>query len=352
MDDCSPVKNPLDEYRQRLPWHGFGTNRMAEGLHFMAAPELVQRALIQYQARHSIGWLVYDLDSDTAMLDWEDRRAPAPNIIAINRTNGHAHLFYALEKPVHDYYGSSAKALRYCAAVDLALTELLGADPGYAKLIAKNPLHDDWLVFTPRADLYDLEELADYVDLTKYRDKRRRLPVSGLGRNCTLFETLRIWAYRARRQPYLSEEMFRHAVLNHGLVINTDLIPPLPHSEVRATAKSVAKWTWQRMSAEGFRSWQRRVAARSVAVRQRNARERHWQILETAQQCPALTQDEIAAICGCSRWTVNQVLVKARKEGVGLTISDKGVVREQDGSSPGLLRPSEGKGSGKGGNHD
>lgn len=316
---------PLEVYRDRLPWHGYGTDEKG-WLHFMRAPELVKRALVQYQARHSIGWLVYDLDSPTAMLDWEDRRAPAPNIVAINRDNGHAHLFYALEKPVHDYYGASQRALRYAASIDLALTELLGADPGYAKLIAKNPVHEQWLVFTPRSECYDLDELADYLDLSYYQDKRRRLPTVGLGRNCTLFETLRIWAYRARRQPFLSEELFHAAVRNQALIINTDFHPPLPHSEVRATAKSVAKWTWRRMSEEGFRAYQRRVSALASAQRRKQAMERHYEIRKTAQECPGLTQDEIAAICGCSRWTVNQVLVRARRENVGSPISDKGSV--------------------------
>lgn len=310
---------PLNVFRDRLPWHGYGTD--AKGyLQFMDAPQLLQRALVQYQARHSIGWLVYDLDSATAMLDWQDRNAPPPNIVAVNQDNGHAHLFYALEKPVHDYYGASQRALRYVASIDIALTELLGADAGYAKLIAKNPVHDRWLVFTPRTDLYDLDELAGWLDLEKYKDRRRRLPVHGLGRNCTLFERLRIWAYRARRQPYLSEEMFHAAVRNQALVINTDFSPPLPHSEVRATARSVAKWTWRRMSPEGFRAYQRRVGAKGRATQRRIAEERHWHIIQTADQCPDLTQDEIAAICGVHRVTVNRVL----RSRVTSAISDKG----------------------------
>ena len=298
----------LDLFKQRLPWHGFATDNLEHGLRFLPVDDAALRAYLQFNPRHSIGWLCYDLDSDTAMLDWEDRRAPAPNIIALNRDNGHAHLFYAIERPVHDYLGASQKALRYVAKIDIALTELLGADPGYAKLISKNPLHGRWYVVSPRSVPYDLDELADWVDLTKYRDLRRRLPTVGLGRNCTLFETLRIWAYRARRQPFLSEEMFHAAVRHHGLVINGTFSPALPNSEIRATAKSIAKWTWRHMSAQGFSEYQRRMGRLGNIEKRKRAHARAYLIQQTAQQCPDLTRDEIAALCRVNVRTVYRAL--------------------------------------------
>ena len=224
-------------YRERFPTHAFATDDLMHGLRMYPKDLALRKALVQHNFRHSLSWLVYDLDSETAVLDWDDRSAPAPNIIAVNRENGHGHLFYGLENPVHNYEGASEKALRYLAAIDVALTEKLGADPGYSKLISKNPLHSAWLTLYMRYELYDLDELADWVDLEKYKDRRRRLPDIGYGRNCTLFERLRRWAYRQRREPYLSEEMFLEAVRNHALAINAGFQPPLPHNEVRATAK-------------------------------------------------------------------------------------------------------------------
>ena len=302
----------LELFRERLPWHGYATDELSAGLRFFARDHAILRAYLQYNPRHSIGWLCYDMDSDTAILDWDDRHCPAPNIIVMNRNNGHAHLFYAIGKPVHDYYGASQKALRYVASIDIALTRKLGADPGYAKLISKNPLNDRWYVTTPRADPYDLEELADWLDLDAYQDRRRRLPTEGLGRNCTLFETLRIWAYRARRQPHLSEEMFHSTVRNHALVINGAFNPPLPHSEVRATAKSVAKWTWRNMSPEAFSAYQRRVGWIGLATQRQQARERYYLIQQTAEQCPDLTQDEIAALCRVNQSTVSRALKEGK----------------------------------------
>ena len=309
-------------YVERFPWHAFATDDVKTGIRLYEAAEAIQRAIVQHNARHSLAWLVYDLDSETASTDWIDANAPPPNIMAVNPDNGHAHLLYGLDAPVHDYNGASAKALRYMGAIDVALTAKLGADPGYSKLLSKNPLHDRWNTVFPRNRLYTLDDLATGLDLDYYTDRRRRLPTVGLGRNCTLFEQLRRWAYRARRQPFLSEEMFSEAVRNQALIINTDFTPPLPHTEVRATAKSVARWTWRRMSAEGFQQWQQSVSHRAAQKRRWEASQLRQRIVETAQQCPALTQEDIAAMYGITQKTVS-VHLKRAKEEYTAPISDK-----------------------------
>lgn len=312
------MHSPEKIFRERLPSHGYATDDLQYGLGFMPQMAMLQRAIIQYNCKHSIGWLAYDVDSTTARFDWYDDSCPPPNILIINPDNGHAHLLYALEKPVHNYAEARDKPLRYLASVDVALTEALHADRGFSKLVCKNPLHDKWEVLYPRMLIYTLDELASWVDLNKYKDKRRRLPPIGLGRNCTLFETLRIWAYRARRQPYLSEELFHAAVLNHAYVINQEFTPPLPHSEIRSTAKSVARWTWRKMSPEGFIAYQRAMGKRSGAVRKVKSMDLRQQILEATEQCPNLVQADIAAMMGVSRETVNRHL-----RSVTRTISDK-----------------------------
>ncbi len=311
---------PLDVYRDRLPRHGFGTNDLRSGLRLLPIEELITRAMVQHNMRHSLGWLVYDVDSPTAMLDWEDRHCPPPNIVALNPENGHGHLFYGLAKAVHNYAGASGKALRYMGAIDLALTDKLGADPGYSKLISKNPINERWLAFFPRIGLYDLEELETWLDLTPYRDRRRRLPAAGLGRNCTLFETLRFWAYRERRKPqaYLSEELFVEGCRWRALAINAEFTPPLPHSEVRATAKSVARWTWRTMSAEGFKAYQRRVSAKAAQSRTEKALDLRERIAAAHRECPTLVQADLAAMFGITQQAVSKHL----KE-YNASISDK-----------------------------
>lgn len=319
----------LNLFKDSLPSHGFATDDYSQGIRYCQVSEAVKRAIIQYNYKNSVKWLVYDIDASNAALQWEDRDAPAPNIIAINKDNGHGHYFYGLEVPVHNNPGSSEKALRYLAAVDIGLTAKLGADPGYSKLLSKNPIHDRWITLLPYSYSYTLDELADWVELENYQDRRRRLDTVGYGRNCTLFERLRLWAYKARREPFLSEQMFHDAVRHRALVLNGEFETPLPHSEVRATAKSVAKWTWRRMSREGFSAYQSARGKRSGEVRKAKATERQRSVLQAIQECPDLTQADIAAMFDLHRTTVNRYLSAIRKD-VARTISDSSPVAVPD----------------------
>lgn len=312
--------DPLQTFRDRLPWHGYATDNLQYGLRFLPVALAATKALVQYQARHSIAWLAYDIDDPLARFRWTDKLLPAPNIVALNQQNGHAHFFYALETPVHDYAKARPKPLRYLAAVDIALTLALEADPGFAKLIAKNPLRADrWEVIVPRETAYTLDELADYVDLGVLKDGRRKIPLIGYGRNVTLFHALRRWAYRERRNSYLNEDLFAYQVRARAMALNADFPVPLPHNEVRHTAKSVSKWTWRRMSDEGFRRWQSNNGKRSGIVRRGKAAELRDRIVETAREYPDFTQSDVAALCGCTRETVNRYLGSVTR-----TISDKG----------------------------
>lgn len=301
MNSCiAPDKVFVD----RMPRHAFATDDLTHGLRLYTQLEALQHALLQFNAKHSISWLAFDVDRNTAAYDWDDKHVPAPNLIMVNPQNGHAHYLYGLETPVHNYTEAKPKPQRYLAAIDLALCDKIEADPGYSKLLCKNPLSEKWVVLQPRRELYDLAELADYVDLTKYKDLRRRLPTTGLGRNCTLFEVLRVWAYRERRQPWLSEEMFKNAVMAKAYTINAGFTPPLPHSEVRSTAHSVSRWTWKRMNTEGFKARQASLSKRAAIARTEKAIITRAKIQEAIEQCPALTMDDIAALCGVSRRTV------------------------------------------------
>ncbi|WP_350669727.1 replication initiation protein, partial [Pseudoalteromonas sp. 43-MNA-CIBAN-0464] len=62
--------------------------------------------------------------------------------------------------------------LRYAAAVEIELREKLGADICYPGLICKNPLNTHWQVSTWEQCLYDLDWLADYVDLSAFSGRK------------------------------------------------------------------------------------------------------------------------------------------------------------------------------------
>jgi hypothetical protein len=129
-------------------------------------------------------------------------------------------------------------------------------------LITKNPLHPQWRTTYWTKQAYSLDYLADFVDLPKKLPKK--LEVVGLGRNVTMFEKGRRWAYTAIRD-YLhhnSSYEWERAVRTQIEAINAGFEVPLPYSEVKATAKSIAKWVWQRFSYGDFSEIQAKRGAK------------------------------------------------------------------------------------------
>jgi hypothetical protein len=123
----------------------------------------------------------------------------------------------------------------------------LGADQGYSRLMTKNPAHERWRVMVGPQLFYDLFELAGWVDLPKFIPKRGKNPEQiGLGRNVTLFDDLRKWAYRNIRR-YKGEVRnfvyWRAECYSRSLDMN-NFSPPLDGRECYHIAKSVSRWVW------------------------------------------------------------------------------------------------------------
>ncbi len=259
----------LTLFEQRLPKKPYHTDEFSTGLSIARAQNAIKSRYIQANGPTHKYWLVFDVDSPNAALGWYDVGAPAPNIVATNRENGHAHLIYGLEVSIRTAPDCRSAPLRYAAAVESALREKLGADIGYAGLICKNPLSPHWLVSTWEPNLYDLDWLADYLDLSGYSGSHR-LPHYGLGRNCNLFDYLSKWAYKAIRQGWPSFEQWFEACFTRAQGYNVRTFKePLPLSEVKATAKSVARWTHKNFSITGFSDWQAKQGAKGGKVSKR-----------------------------------------------------------------------------------
>jgi hypothetical protein len=247
-----------DLFRASLPRRPYCTDDLAEGVRIRAKNLAESKRYIQPNEGHLKMWLVFDVDYQQAAAAWQDANLPAPTWIAQNPDNGHAHLAWGLEVPVN--VKARIEPIRFAAAVEAAYSDALRADIGYSGLIAKNPLHRHWRVTWGPSGLYGLEQLAEWVDLKAPRRKRAE---AGLGRNCDLFDRLRAWSYKAVRAYWRPDgyTAWYDAVLAHAERLNTFPVP-LPYSEVKATAKSVAKWTWRRFTPSGFRASQAARASR------------------------------------------------------------------------------------------
>lgn len=239
--------------------------------------QAMSRPYIAPNPRALIWCSVYDVDRPGAALDWDDDcLAPPPNWIAENPANGHAHLGYILSAPVPRTPAAHLRPLMALARIEAGLTDKLGADLAYGHLLTKTPEHPDWRTTWPRIEPYDLAELRSWLpdDLPL----RPRGAVVGVGRNVTLFTDCRHWAYRARLR-YTHRSPWDAACLRYCEQHNT-FAAPLPPSEVRSIARSVAKWTWERFSAAAFAERQRLRQARQVAKRNAAAIDRNALILE------------------------------------------------------------------------
>jgi hypothetical protein len=222
----------------------------------------IKKPYIQINSPMTTIYFVFDDDKKDAALSWFDANLPAPFWTTQNPENGHAHICYKLEIPLHTSEFSSIKAIKYAQAVYYAYALKMGADLSYSQLITKNPLHPQHRTTYWTKQAYSLDYLADFVDLPKKLPKK--LEMVGLGRNVTMFEKGRKWAYSAIRDymHHNSSHEWEQAVKTHMEAINAGFEVPLPHSEVKATAKSIAKWVWQRFSYGDFSEIQAKRGAK------------------------------------------------------------------------------------------
>ncbi|EKE6834973.1 replication initiation protein [Escherichia coli] len=254
------ISPAIDYFAANLPYRPYHANELLYGLRIDKAAKAVLARYIQHNPPHAMYWLVFDVDRPVAAIDWNDLNAPTPNFTVKNPVNGHAHLFYGLKTAVRVAKDGSIKAIEFAAAVERGLRDKLKSDTGYAGLICKNPLHTYWQVVEWRGELYELAELADYVDLyapTAANDEQAfDIDFSyGLGRNCWLFNLTRIWSYTAIRQGWPDFPQWKEAVIQRVEMYNVQLSVPLSHKECVCIGSSIAKWTHKRFTEAGFEQY-------------------------------------------------------------------------------------------------
>jgi hypothetical protein len=231
-------------FYQNLPHKPYCTNELGSGLIIRQKKTAIQMPYIQHNPPCFIASLVFDVDTSDAYFSWFDANLPTPNWIAKNRQNNHAHIGYMLATPVCTTHNAKQKIIEYTAKIQQAYSLALGADQGYVGLITKNPCHSTWDNHIFDVQPYDLGYLADFVELQELKTDLSE--VSGLGRNCAMFDTVRYWAYKAiRAHLSVGFDRWHSEVLEQAKNANDAFIQPLPYSEVKATAKSIARWVWR-----------------------------------------------------------------------------------------------------------
>lgn len=231
-------------FYKNLPHKPYCSDELSAGLIIRQKKTAIQMPYIQHNPPCFISSLVFDVDTADAYFSWFDANLPTPSWIAKNRLNGHAHVGYMLAIPVCTTHNAKQKIIEYTAKIQQAYCLALGADHGYSGLITKNPCHTAWENHIFDVQPYELGYLADFVELKELKTDLKE--VSGLGRNCMMFDTVRFWAYEAIRAFISgSPDSWYAEVLKVAINANGAFLEPLPYSEVKATAKSIARWVWR-----------------------------------------------------------------------------------------------------------
>jgi hypothetical protein len=270
----------------------------------------VRNAYIQVNPITRAYWLVFDLDQSESRYWPDEPHTPLANIQVINPVNNHCHLFYLIDPAVYTLRQARRKPLELAADVDRGLTALLGADPGYGKLIAKNPLHDRWLLWVWHEKAWGLTELIDSIP-RKFLEKKKAPPreTIGLGRNCMVFDTARKFAYSEwGRLKFADEGLLFERVHDFALNVNADFNVPMQPQEVKSITRSIWRWTVRHMDAAGSRAWHQAQNVKSVKVRRGRSEERAVEIKVFKEQHPEATVRDIASIFECSVGTVSNAL--------------------------------------------
>lgn len=253
--------------------------------------------------------LAVDVDDvGTFRLAIQDDELPPPSIELTRKSSGNIHAIWLLKTPVHRHPKARYEPLKLWGDMGNMLTFLAGGDSGYNGLLQYHPIHSE-IEAHIRGYRWELAELAEWSSprwkAEKTRKRRQTKCLSYAGRNCFLFmETCR-WA--GRRQNFGADIYAWVKAQNQAFDC------PLPESEERSIAKSVARYQseWKQADPhELFLLRQRMAGVKSGATRRKKIAPRDRKI-EIALAVHNQSVKEAAAEHKVSESTVKRVRAKA-----------------------------------------
>lgn len=285
------------------------------GIYRLSRSDALKHSHIQANAPVMIYRMVFDIDFAGAVFAAEDANVAPTNWASENRENGHAHVGYELELPICTSDRGRSAPIRYLAAVENAYRRALKADQSYGGFICKNPLSDVWRTQVHRVEPYTLFELAEYVDISKKLTKKQSCETP-IGRNVTLFDSLRAWSYKNVRN-YDSAAEFKFACSMQVTALN-NFVTALSENECKHIAKSVSDWTWSNFDVaasdarysklQAFRNSLGGVAARQASLDVRAAKADAKAVEVKSLQATGMTKAAIVEMTGFSLRSVSDLL--------------------------------------------
>jgi len=273
----------IETFKNQLPVKPYCTNNLENGLSIRNKNRALEMLYLQANQPAIQTCLLFDLDEDNAFYKFDEVGLPIPTFITKSPASGRCHYGYMLKAGICKTQHARLKPLKYAAAIEAGMAGKLASDRGYAGLITKNPLHDHWSPYWSGADLYELDYLADFVEL-QTPTKKAKSENYGLGRNVNLFEDLRAYAYKKVLgfKRYSSYEAWERDVLSvaEGLNNHCNALNLLQHNEIKATARSVSRWTWKNFDSATFSEIQSNRAKRPRKTSTKNKIDNILEILK------------------------------------------------------------------------
>jgi hypothetical protein len=303
----------LQKFTEYLPEKPYCSDDLKYGLRVRPKSQAEKCCYIQYNPITKAHWLVFDIDTDEKSVDdlWSKglNNIPTPNMTVQNPHNFRRHEFYLIDPAVYKLQQAREKPLKLAASVDRGLTILLNADPSYSKLIAKNPLIDHFDVTVWHEKEYGLLELLEYIPKNILKTRIKTKDEIGLGRNCTIFDKSRKFAYQIwRNQGFIDDNRLFDKVYEFSMNLNNEFLTPLGGREVKSITRSICRWTAKNMGAGDFRQIQQERNLKSQAVRCAKSRVRADEIRRFKTEHPHMSNRMIAEVFDCNKDTVRNAL--------------------------------------------
>lgn len=173
-----------------------------------------------------------------------------PNIVIQNKDNGKAHLLFKI-KPIWLGDGASRRLKHYHSNVQKGLTSALGGDLCFNNQTIKNPNNNSWNTHELTSNTYELSDIAQDIVLPNIWDYS--LIEDDEGRNTTMFNALRFYAYKEVYNNHKCSKSLEFMVRQLAYELYDPIIAqfkdkgkPYRISEVECTIRSVVKYTWEK----------------------------------------------------------------------------------------------------------
>lgn len=300
-----------DRFRLSTPERMRATDELSLGHRLEPRQLALTRRYIRPNTNNRIGFLTFDIDRPYAGLAWDEANVAAPNAVAVNPDNGHAHLIYQLAAPISTSANSRIGPQVYLDAISRGMTRRLGADPGFRNYLIKNPLHPHWRTWWGQSQAYVLFDLAVFLEPEDMRIVRhaRDTEFAEAGRNCWLTSNLAKYGLRTawrHRESGMTFEGFSRFMAEKAFELNQTFDEPLGTNEVLGIVRSVAKWAWRNSTAAAFSEIQRNRA--------RTRRRRNEQTLSSTPNRSEKTSGEVAEILHCSKRNARRIQAVPRAQ--------------------------------------